>query len=167
MMSIISNSELDAKLVSVLGSSVLYSHEIKIVAEMQYLTGCRANDLLEFNRWSMLLSGQLQLQPQKGNDIRLFDYSEVNDDWYYSVASNSSLLNSLNYRKYNYYVDRALSKWNFHVMSKNISTHVFRHNYAKKLHDNGMSDLDVKVKLGERRLTSAQGYINSIIYWYS
>lgn len=167
MMDIISNSELDSKLASILGSSILYTHEIKIVAEMQYLCGCRANDLLEFNRWSVLLSGQLQLIPQKGNNVRLFDLSEVNDDWYYSVATNSSLLNSLNYRKYNYYVERALKKWDFHVMSKNISTHVFRHNYAKKLHDSGMSDVDVQTKLGERRLSSAQGYIYSNIYWYS
>lgn len=165
MRELISNVDLENVMYDVISDINLYSHEIKIAAKMQYLTGCRANDVLEADRWILLMDGNLQLQPQKGNNIRTFEPLDVDNDFYDYIVEGHFLLDGLNYRKYNYYIELAMHKYAFKVFSKSITSHLFRHNYAKKLHDTGMSDVDIQNKLGERRLSSAVGYIYSPITW--
>ena len=47
---------------------------------------------------------------------------------------------------------------------KNITTHIFRHNYIKKLSREGVSIDDIMTKTGIKSKSVVNGYINSRIF---
>lgn len=162
---LISNTDLENTLSSALSNQLLYSKELKICANMQYMTGARANDILNFSRWTLLANGNVQLQPQKNNLLRIFTPEEVDSGFYSALVDNYNYFEGLYYRKYEYYLERILHSHIFRVNQKPVCTHLFRYNYARKMKENGFTDVDVKDKLGERQLVSAQAYIYSQISW--
>lgn len=162
---LINNTDLNNTLTSALSNRLLYSKELKICAIMQYMTGARANDILNFSRWTLLANGNVQLQPQKNNLLRIFTPEEVDSGFYSALVDNCNYFGGLYYRKYEYYLERVLHSHIFRVNQKPVSTHLFRYNYARKMKENGFTDVEIKDKLGERQLVSAQAYIYSQISW--
>ena len=162
---LINNTDLENTLSQALSSQLLYSKELKICANMQYMTGARANDVLNFTRWTLLANGNVQLQPQKNNLLRLFTPEEIDSNFYEALVIDSNCFEGLFYRKYEYYLERILHSHIFRVNQKPVCTHLFRYNYARKMKENGFTDAEIKEKLGERQLTSAQAYIYSQISW--
>lgn len=162
---LINDSDLENTMFACTVNPILYSKQLLICANMQYLTGCRANDVLGFDRWTLLGNGNLQLQPQKNNLLRVFTPAEIDVDFYASVVNNIDYFEGLFYRKYEYYIERIFHNHLFRINQKPVSTHLFRYNYARKLKASGSTDLEIKDKLGERRLSSAQAYIYGNISW--
>lgn len=162
---VISNERLDEILYNSISDGLLYTKELKIVAHTQYITGCRANDVIEFERWSNVGNNTIRLNPQKGNNFRDFDKSILDGSLVSCIENNVNLFEGLFYRKYQYYMASILGRFCFSLGSKNISTHLFRHNYAKKLKSSGYSDSDIKTMMGERNQVSANQYIYSQIHY--
>ena len=131
---------------------------------MQYLTGARANDVLQFSRWTLLYDMSVQLQPQKSNNLRVFMPEDVDPIFYGFLVDNINPFAGLHYRKYEYYLSQILNKNWFTIGDKKAGSHLFRHNYARKLKDGGMSDAMVMAKLGEVSTTMANFYIYRTIY---
>lgn len=165
MRTLISDSDLNTCITDIFTNELLYTKKLFICANMQYLTGCRANDVLKFENWSVLMSGDIQLQPQKNNLLRVFSPLEIDSDFYSALLVNTNYLSGLMYRKYQYYIERILHTKYFRINDKPVSTHLFRYNYARQMKANGFTDVEIKDKLGERQLTSAQAYIYSQITW--
>lgn len=163
-MSVVSNVALDAILNAAKDHPKLYTPQLKMVARMQYLTGARANDVLQFSRWTLLYDLTVQLQPQKGNNLRLFLPEEIDPEFYGCLVDNINPFAGLHYRKYEYYLSQILNNNWFYIGSKKAGSHLFRHNYARKLKDSGMSDAMVMAKLGEVSTTMANFYIYRTIY---
>lgn len=162
---IITDTELNTMLFNVLDNEELYSTELQILAELQYTTGCRITEGLEFTRWTLLGNGNIQLQPQKSNNLRVFDPSITINKYFGGVINNVNTTNGLHYRKYNYYIEKIIGFNNFTIGNKGVSSHLFRHNFAKQLKVNGMSDNDIKNSLGEITQQSANHYIYSQIHY--
>lgn len=154
-------------MLGVVYSPNLYAENMGIAAHLQYLTGARANDVLSFERWTLLANGNIQLAPQKGNLNRVFTPSEIDSKFYYYISNGINIFDGLFYRKYCYYVERCLYANAFTIGRKSVNTHLFRHLYAKRLQSQGLTDVVIKEKMGERKLQSAQGYIYSSIYFSS
>lgn len=165
MRTLITDIDLNTTLSQALNNNLLYTKKLYTCASMQFMTGCRANDVLKFNNWTLLGNGNLQLQPQKNNLLRIFEPSEVNNDFYNAIVENESYLDGLFYRKYQYYMEKILHTKYFKINDKPVSTHLFRYNYARQMKANGFTDVQIKEKLGERQLSSAQAYIYSQITW--
>lgn len=163
-MTVVSNEALEAILNAAKDHPKLYTPQLKMVARMQYLTGARANDVLQFNRWVLLADLTVQLQPQKGNNLRIFTEAEIDPIFYDYIVSGVNPFAGLHYRKYEYYLSQILNKNWFTIGDKKAGSHLFRHNYARKLKDSGMSDAMVMAKLGEVSTTMANFYIYRSIY---
>lgn len=166
METLLTNLQIDEICVFAMNGKTLYNRQLKIIAEIQYITGARANDVIEFNRWSEYNSTQLLLQPQKGNNARIFNKSDINNDFVYGVVNNENILEFETFRKYDYYLKLTLNRFGLSVGNKGINTHIFRHNYAKKLKDDGSTDVEIKDLLGEVRQSSANSYIYSNVYGF-
>lgn len=163
---VISNSQLDNILLEVISNNVVIDEQYRLLYEVLYCTGCRVNDLLEYNRWNVLMNGKVQLQPQKGNNLRIFDSSTLPAIFYDSLINNYNLFDNILYGKVEYNLLRLINKYDIRRNKKKITTHLFRHNYAKKLKEVGKTDVEIQSILGEKHLISAQNYINSQLSGY-
>jgi len=152
---------LDLILVSTTEERYLYSFEYRELFNLLYLTGCRINDILEFQRWNVLNNGDLLLQPQKNNNLRLFKQNEVTLLFYNSILENNNMFNGMLYGSCEYHLLKVINKYDIRKDKKKITTHLYRHNYTKKLKMKGFTDEQIKVILGEKQLASAQNYIYS------
>lgn len=163
---LVNNNNLDSILVSVINENVLINEEYRFLYEVLYYSGCRINDVLEFNRWSVLMNGNVQLQPQKGNNLRVFQSVELPYLFYDNLINNYNCFENILYGKAEYHLKTLINKYDIRRNKKKLTTHLFRHNYAKKLHDIGKTDTEIQLILGEKHLISAQNYINSNLSGY-
>lgn len=162
---IIDTETLSDVLTDVLKDSRLYSYGLIACANLQYLTGCRANEALEFSRWQVLGNGNIQLQPQKGNNLRVFDPSIGTCVFFQDLIKGSNSCEGIFYRKYFYYLDKILGSHMFTIGGKGVNSHLFRHNYARVNKLLGHTDTEIKNLLGEVTQISADHYIYSEIHW--
>lgn len=166
MQTIITDSELNTILYEAFYTNRSIDNEIRLLIEILYSTGCRINDILEYERWSVLMNGNIQLQPQKRNNLRIFEPAELPTLFYDNLVANIDTFDGYYYDKCEYYINEILRKNAIKRNKKYLTTHLFRHNYCKKLHNSGMTDEQIQLKLGLLNLASAQNYIYSILVGY-
>lgn len=164
---IITDVDLNNVLQDVVYNSYYYYPVVKDVLELLLISGCRINDVLEFNRWSVVDGTKIKLKPEKNNNDRLFEESQLTSLWFNSVQNNVDLFFDINYSKVVYELKKKFDKYYFMSYNKRLLSHIFRHNYAKQLKLNGSTDLEIKNLMGEKKLSSAQNYIYSQIFWYN
>ena len=162
---LINDSDLNSVLYDARDNDLLYSTELQLIADVQFRTGCRIGEAIQFNRWTLLGNGNIQLQPQKSNNLREFDPTVIRAKYFDYVIANTDLFSSVGYRKYNYYLEKVLNYHQFTIGNKSVSSHLFRHNYARQLKLLGVSDDNIRINLGEVTQQSANHYIYSQIEW--
>lgn len=164
---LVDNQKLDQWLFTRLGVFNHYVLSASFSLELMYITGCRASEALDFSKWLLLGNGNVALDPLKGNNKRIIDlgffYQKFEEKW----LVGESFFGGLTYRQLNYYTDKFFGNQKFWNLSKSLECHLFRHNYAKRLVRMGLSDIEVKDKMGERNQSSADQYIYSNIYSYT
>lgn len=126
-------------------------------------TGCRIQEATDPIRWRRLGS-DYALKPLKGNDIRTFSTAELSQNTIVYLNNFPNYPQEIPMRKYQQQFD--YFKGNVTILrgQKEISTHLFRHNYARQLRVNGLTDVQVQNKLGERTLSSALEYLDTKIF---
>ena len=136
------------------------------IYQNQINLGCRFNDVMKLEKWSIVNELTVSLLPQKNNSLRVFNKSDLD------VMLRHQLENNYNYYAKTSYSD-AISVFyrmfpipNIRVKNKPIKTHIFRHIKAKRLKANGMSDNDIRLYLGENMQRSANDYIYSQVYTF-
>ena len=166
MSALITDSQLDTVLYDSIYYDGVIDYEIRLLIEILYMTGCRINDVLEYDRWSVLMNGNVQLQPQKRNNLRIFTPTELPTLFYDNLVNNINTFDGYYYGKCEYYITEILRKNSIKRNKKYLTTHLYRHNYCKKLHNLGNTDSEIQVKLGLLNLASAQNYIYSNLFGY-
>lgn len=166
MQTIITDNELNTILYETIYTNRSIEPEIRLLIEILYSTGCRINDVLEYERWTVLMNGNIQLQPQKRNNLRIFGPGELPTLFYDNLVNGINTFDGYYYDKCEYYINEILRKNAIKRNKKYLTTHLFRHNYCKKLHNLGMTDEQIQLKLGLLNLASAQNYIYSILVGY-
>jgi len=130
--------------------------------ETLYNTGCRYDDLL-FSRWTITVNSTLTLKPCKYNNIRTFNFHDVNPFFISYLLTGSSAFFPIPYstlvRSFQFNAGAILKT----EKNKNLLLHAFRHNYAKALKLSGLTDSQIQIQLGEKHLSSAMQYIYSNI----
>lgn len=137
-------------------------HEL-LPFQVMYATGCRAKESIQLQRWEILNELTVTLQPQKSNDIRIFNSADLPAAFISEISSPSGKLAELNYSKLNYRLSGVIDRYGLVIGNKDSSLHLFRHNYAKQLIISGSTNAQVKTKLGERTQKAADSYIYSVI----
>jgi len=135
-----------------------------ILFDTLYNTGLRVNELLEYSRVEIIDTEIVQVATQKFSDPRLIEISELNPIYFAHLASDTlkSILRSYSYYSNKFVLFNSLFP-RLAIKDKRVTTHLFRHNYVKKLHDNGLSILEISKIIGEREEKNTMGYIYSEI----
>ncbi len=135
-----------------------------ILFDSLYNTGLRVNELLEYSRVEIVDTNTVQVTTQKFSNPRLIEISDLNPIYFAHLAADT--LNSI-LRSYSYYSNKFVLFNSLFprltIKDKRITTHLFRHNYVKKLHDEGFSIAEISSIIGEREEKNTIGYIYSEI----
>jgi len=139
----------------------IYSH---IIFDTLYRTGLRINELLEYERITLIDIDTVQVITQKFSNPRLIPLSDFNSIFISHLASGS--LHTL-IRSYSYYSSKILIYNSLfprlYIKNKQVTTHLFRHNYVKKLFEEGQSIEEISEIIGERESKNTMGYVYSQI----
>jgi len=126
-----------------------------------YHLGIRATEALLPSIWSFPTSNTVVLQPHKGNNLRFFVRSDIPEDYLQSILFPEFINVIPSYSQLNYLFQIYMYYGKIWIGNKSSTLHLFRHNYVKKLKAIGLSDEDIRVRIGEKELSSAQQYIYS------
>jgi len=126
------------------------------------LTGCRAGETRQ-ERWKYLEDELFELETEKRNYPRIISEEQVPLNFTFCIQQRNMLFCLASYSTIKYWLTKCQP---FKVLNtkKDCSTHVFRHIYAKKLHLQGLSILEIQVVLGERHIASVYQYVYSALY---
>lgn len=130
--------------------------------EVMYDLGVRAVESFDISRWRIDASGVVILQPQKNNDVRIFDKNLLSDTFISYIKGELKVPEFINYDRLNSAFRRYTMYYNIFVGNKKSSLHLFRHNFVKQQMLLGYGDEEIQQILGERNLKSAQAYTNSV-----
>ncbi len=135
-----------------------------ILFDTLYNTGLRVNELLEYSRVEIIDTETVQVTTQKFSNPRLIEISDINPIFFAHLAADTlkSILRSYSYYSNKFVLFNSLFP-RLTIKDKRITTHLFRHNYVKKLHDNGLSIPEISKVIGEREEKNTMGYIFSEI----
>jgi len=125
-------------------------------------TGCRIKEATIRTRWSVT-PPTFQLKPLKGNNIRDFTTADLSQTAVNYLINFPPYPQEIPQRKYQVQFDNFKANRIILRGEKPISTHLFRHNYARQLRQSGLTDIQIQKKLGETQLASALEYLNTSI----
>lgn len=160
---LLSNDDVD----TVCNSIVINSFRKKLPCShlflLLYQTGLRFNDVaLCFN--STHDENTFTIQPSKHNNLRTINFKDVNNSFISFVKGVDSFYYRQSYSSVIRFLKMCNPMSNLRINKKEIHTHIFRHNYMKKLFSSGHSISDICTITGEKQITSAVNYIFSSIY---
>jgi site-specific recombinase XerD len=135
--------------------------------ESLYNTGLRVNELIEYSRLLRIDSNTILVTTQKFSNPRPINTNLLNST-YLEAFNNNNLSRFV--RSFSYYNDsfsnRLLNFKSLHIKDKPVTTHLFRHNYIKKLYLSGLDTAQISAIIGERNNKNTQGYIDSKVIAY-
>lgn len=145
-----------------------YRPEFANLARLQRLAGCRVQELFQRDRWSIVSSSTVQVQPQKGNALRILQVSDLGFNDADDLAPTFADMIRLPSRQY----ERAFSLivgqqglWRLYEDGfAHPSTHLFRHVKIKELANQGMSKDYIATWIGERTADNLDYYLNSTYF---
>ena len=128
---------------------------------VQYVTGCRFNELRQISRFSIIDSTDFSLQPQKGNNLRTLPISIIPPEFISMIQAQDDYFQSLTQSTASYYFRTFyFGKRIFHN-NKQLTTNLFRHHFCKALYNSGYTVSQIAYNLGERDPKNAENYIFS------
>ena len=132
---------------------------------VQYVTGCRFNELRQISRFSIIDSTQYSLQPQKGNNLRTLQLNLLPPEFISMIQAQDTYFEGLTQSTASYYFRTFyFNKRIFHD-NKQLTTNLFRHHYCKYLYNAGYSIAQIANHLGERDQKNAENYVFSELYY--
>ena len=132
---------------------------------VQYVTGCRFNELRQISRFSIVDSTQYNLQPQKGNNVRILPLNILPPEFISMIQAQDAYFEGLTQSTASYYFRTFyFNKRIFHD-NKQLTTNLFRHHFCKSLYNSGYTVSQIAYNLGERDQKNAENYIFSDLYY--
>lgn len=123
--------------------------------------GFRINELSACHTWVFLNQDQVIASTSKGSQDRIIQTSELHPLIIQSINEGSNYLFKMSYPTY----ERAFRKHSpalrYFVKSKEIGTHLFRHNFIKQLSISGLTVSAIRTITGIKTDSIVQGYIQS------
>lgn len=158
----LTNEELNALLLDILSSKrVLINTFLNDTFTMLYDFGFRINEVLELERWSTYDSTYLRCHTSKGSNPRLVPRNEVPQLFYNSILHNTDYYLRSSYATVERVFQSSFPGKYILIGTKPTGTHLFRHNYIKKLSDQGYTAQQIKDDTGILTNTVVFSYVNS------
>lgn len=162
-MKVLSNQEITEICEKIVATSEKHDLFLYSVFDTLNKTGLRCNEVLEFNRWNILSENLFQVTTEKKSNPRLFAADELNPLYSDLLKNDATVLLIHNYKSIARKFKLFCPFTRLTVGSKQISTHLFRHNYVKMLYHQGQTIEQIAAKIGEKDPKNILGYINSQI----
>jgi len=163
---VITNQELNSTLLEFLEGLSYYYPATKTIFQLLYDKGFRSIEVNDLQRFTIVNENQIRFKPAKNNRYRTFLVSDFPADFIAAIRNNSSKYisiscNTMRYTFNNLYKYRKVFSGN-----KEISLHLFRYNFCRKLLDSGETIEQIAEKLGEIDLSNLDSYLYADIYRY-
>lgn len=128
---------------------------------VQYVTGCRFNELRSINRFKIVDSTDFSLQPQKGNNLRTLPISIIPSEFLSMIQAQDAYFEGLTQSTASYYFRTFYYGKRIFHNNKQLTTNLFRHHFCKSLYNSGYTVSQIAYNLGERDQKNAENYIFS------
>ncbi len=163
-MQIITNQELNSSLLKFLEGLNNYYPATKTIFQLLYDKGFRSIEVNDLQRFTIVNETQIRFKPAKNNHYRTFLIEEFPADFIAAIQNNSPKYisiscNTMRYTFNNLYKYRKIFSGN-----KEISLHLFRYNFCRKLLDSGETREQISEKLGEIDISNLDSYLYADIY---
>ena len=163
-MQIITNQELNSSLLKFLEGLSYYYPATKTIFQLLYDKGFRSIEVNDLQRFTIVNENQIRFKPAKNNNYRTFLISDFPSDFIAAIRNHSPKYisiscNTMRYTFNNLYKYRKVFSGN-----KEISLHLFRYNFCRKLYDSGETNEQIAEKLGEIDLSNLDSYLFADIY---
>lgn len=156
-----SSQDLASDLQSFLISVSEVSHWYFEFFYIQSITGCRFIELKEGVRWSVADQTHLLLFTAKGSSPRIFKKDSFPLYFIQSVTAGTCYFNRITNSTASYYFKVFYPKKRVFHGQHPLTTHLFRHNFAKQLYLANYSRLEVQSEMGEKSIFNSNSYIDS------
>lgn len=165
-MQVITNQELNSSLLKFLEGLSYYYPATKTIFQLLYDKGFRSIEVNDLQRFTIVSETELRFKPAKNNHYRTFLIKEFPADFIAAIRNHSPKYisiscNTMRYTFNNLYKYRKVFSGN-----KEISLHLFRYNFCRKLLDSGETNEQIAEKLGEIDLSNLDSYLYADIYRY-
>ena len=130
-----------------------------------YNTGLRSVEVLDITRWTNLGTGYWRVQLAKREYTRDIDESliEANLKAYYTNALQNALYT---YSFLECRIAGVTPVIKDGILRMRRTTHLFRYRFIRQLHADGLTDAAIQAIMGQKNLSSTQGYINRNLWLY-
>jgi len=126
--------------------------------------GTRAQELFQLDKWNIVETTVVTLQPQKGNNLRVLPAGDVSEYFYNSIALNEPNFYPFSYSQILMYFKRFMSYSFIYHDKRSETLNLCRHYKAKQMHENGYTDQQIADYFGEKELNNIRNYIYSQLY---
>ena len=149
----------------ILSELIRYRPEFANLARLQRSAGCRIQELFQPNRWQIVSQSVVQVQPQKGNALRVLQLSDIGysnaDNFAPTLADMARLPNRQYERAFSFVVGQK-GLWRLYEDGfARPSTHLFRHVKIKELSSQGFDKAYIATWIGEKNVDNLDYYLNS------
>ena len=163
-MQVITNKELNSTLLEFLEGLDYFYPATKPLYQLLYNKGFRSIEVNDLQRFTIVNENQIRFKPAKNNNYRTFLISDFPSDFIVAIRNKSPKYisiscNTMRYTFNNLYKYRKVFSGN-----KEISLHLFRYNFCRKLYDSGESCEQIGARLGEIDLSNLDSYLFADIY---
>ena len=143
----------------------VYRPEFSNLVCLQRAAGCRIQELFQPERWKLVGTSTLQVQPQKGNALRVLQLSDLGFASAESFGPTLADMARLPNRQYERTVSLIVKEKSLWRLYENgfarPSSHLFRHVKIKELSAQGYDKAYIATWIGEKNIDNLDYYLNS------
>jgi len=163
-MQVITNKELNSSLLEFLGGLDYYYPATKTIFQLLYDKGFRSIEVNDLQRFTIVNENQIRFKPAKNNNYRTFLISDFPSDFIAAIRNHSPKYISISCNTMRYTFNNLYKYRKVFSGDKEISLHLFRYNFCRKLLDSGETREQISEKLGEIDLSNLDSYLFADIY---
>lgn len=116
------------------------------------------------SRWEMIDPETYKVSTLKNSNPRIIAAADISQQFINSQKSPGRLYPTCLYSTTAIWLQRAFHPLTPRIKQKKVTTHIFRHNFIKRLHQEGKEIEEIKTITGEVDSKNVETYIHSIIY---
>ena len=165
-MQAITNQELNSSLLEFLEGLNRYYPATKPLYQLLYNKGFRSVEVNDLQRFTIVSETELRFKPAKNNNYRTFLISDFPSDFIAAIRNHSPKYISISCNTMRYTFNNLYKYRKVFSGDKEISLHLFRYNFCRKLLDSGETREQISEKLGEIDLSNLDSYLHADIYRY-
>jgi len=161
---VITNKELNSTLLEFLEGLDYFYPATKPLYQLLYDKGFRSIEVNDLQRFTIVNETQIRFKPAKNNHYRTFLIEDFPADFIAAIRNNSPKFISISCNTMRYTFNNLYKYRKVFSGDKEISLHLFRYNFCRKLYDSGESCEQIGARLGEIDLSNLDNYLFADIY---